>query len=288
MKAAVGSVAAWLSLFVITACIKEKSRPREPLDVPKTRQSSRQNEPESAALASSDPGKQLPPAPPPPPPPDPCLALPKLDPDQPVYLPGKGVVLTRLLKTCSTYDGRRGIEKDSPWLAMGFPCTAGGGRVDLKGNAYAPKMVSFVVSTDCPMTANSKDAIKKAFVDALGLPAESNLIAINPFTVHFWEIPGMPDADTGFTIELRSAPATEGAWKRIREKDKLRVRLFGRENAWVRGDHFYLVEADLYLVGTSQFGLELVSVKPLSKDETEAVKSRCQSLRTARNCSEIF
>lgn len=221
--------------------------------------------------------------------PDPCMELPKLDFSQPVYLPGAGAVLTRILKTCQTRDGKQGMESNSPWLAMGFPCSDGGGRVEVKGNIHAPKMVSFIISTDCSMSANNKDSIKKQFSDVFNLPVTSKLMAVNPFAVHFWEIPGMPDADTGFVIELRSAPAIEGGWKRLlRDQEKLRVRLFGRENAWVRGDHFYLVEADIALVGTTRFKLEVASVKVLKPDELEALKLRCRVLRTARNCDEIF
>ena len=290
VKTAFGCMVVWISVSILAACTKEKSRTREPLDASNVSASSSSRADESAGeqsvnvqqnpakISSGLPAPQS----------DPCTALPKLPPDQLVYLPTQGVVLTRLLKTCVTYEGQSGIEKDTPWLAMGFPCTAGSGRVDIKGNVNAPKMVTFAISTDCPMTANSKEAIKKAFVESIGLPDTTKLIAINPFAVHFWEIPGMPDADTGFTVELRSASAIEGAWKRIRDKEKLRIRLFGRENAWVRGDHFYLVEADLRLLGSSQFGLEIISVKALGKDELEAVKSRCHALRTARNCAEIF
>lgn len=282
MTAAVRIVAAVATLTLAAACTKEKDKTKEPVDHGVGAPSSA---PGATGPGASDltktPGAQ-------PGVPDTCIALANVDPDQPTYLPGKGVVLTRLLKTCVTHDGRKGIERDSPWLAMGFPCTAGGGRVDVKGHAYAPKMVSFIVSTDCPMAAASKEHVKKLFVEAVGLPAETKLMAVNPFAVTFWEIPGMPDADTGFAIELRSAPAIEGAWKRVRDKDKLRVRLFGRENAWVRGDHFYLVEADLHLAGSTQFALDVISVKALSKEEVAAVKARCEGLRTARNCGEIF
>jgi hypothetical protein len=275
-------MAAVATLTLAAACTKDNDKTKEPVDqgAGELSGAASATEPGASDLAKAplaQPGVS-----------DNCIALAKVDPDQPTYLPGKSVVLTRLLKTCVTHDGRKGIERDSPWLAMGFPCTAGGGKVDVKGHAYAPKMVSFVVSTDCPMAAASKEHVKKLFAEAVGLPAETKLMAVNPFAVTFWEIPGMPDADTGFAIELRSAPAIEGAWKRVRDKDKLRIRLYGRENAWVRGDHFYLVEADLHLAGNTQFALDVVSVKALSKEEIATVKTRCEALRTARNCGEIF
>ena len=220
--------------------------------------------------------------------PDPCLGLPKVDPEAPLYLPGKSVVLTRLLKTCTTRDGKKGIEKDTPWLAMGFPCTAGGGRIDVKGNQNAPKMVTFVIGTDCGMSPSGKDVVKKLFVDEAGMPAESKLMAYNPFAVQYWEVPGMPDADAGFAIELRSAPAIEGAWKRVRDKDKLRVTLYGRENAWVRGDHAYKVEADLHMASPGSFTLDVVSVHALKKEEMAEVKKRCEALRIGKGCTDLF
>ncbi len=72
---------------------------------------------------------------------DPCKVLAKLPNDPPFYLTGKSIVLTRLMKPCVTRDGHRGFQKDTPWLAMGFPCTGGAGRIDIKGNYYNPKMV---------------------------------------------------------------------------------------------------------------------------------------------------
>src|SRR5262245_29527094 len=65
--------------------------------------------------------------------PDPCLVLDKLPHAPPVYASGRGVVLTKLMRTCTTRDGKSGVERATPWLAMGIPCTGGAGRVDTKG-----------------------------------------------------------------------------------------------------------------------------------------------------------
>lgn len=216
-----------------------------------------------------------------------CVAL-KMPGEPPFNLPGKNVVVTRIMKACTTTASQSGFEKDTPYLAMGFPCTGGGGRIDIKGNYGNPKMVSFILGTDCTMSPSNSDTVKKLAEEVLGLPPTAKLLAFTPFVVQFWEIPGMSDADTGFSVDLRSAPATQGAWGRVQKKEPLRVRLFGRENTWAQGGAFFLVEADLKLTGRSQFQVDVQSVKSLTKDDIEAVKGRCEALRPARNCGDVF
>lgn len=217
-----------------------------------------------------------------------CVALPKLGGEPPFYVPGKNVVLTRLMKACATPQGQAGWEKETPWLAMGFPCTGGGGRIDIKGHYGNPKMVSFILGTDCTMQPNTPDTVKSIVQTAIDLPATAKLMAITPFVVQYWEVTGMTDADTGFSVDLRSGAAVDGGWARVQKKEPLRVRLFGRENAWVAGGHFYMVEADLRLTGRTQFQLEVAGVKSLSKEEIAEVKTRCEALKPSRNCADVF
>ncbi len=238
-----------------------------------------------------DPVPPAPGQPPAPPPvaPENCYVPSKLTGELPFYVPGKGVVLTRMMKPCTTATGQAGYDKDTPYLAMGFPCTGGAGRVDIKGtNYHAPKMISFILATDCPMSPSTTEAVKKTVTEAAGLAPGMKLMAFTPFAVQYWEIPGMTDADAGFSVDLRSAPAIEGAWKKLQTKDSLRVRFYGRENAWVQGGHFYMVDGDLRLTGRTQFQLEVAAVKALTKEEIAEVKARCDGLKPARNCSEVF
>jgi hypothetical protein len=185
-------------------------------------------------------------------------------------------------------DGRRGYTKKTPWLAMGFPCTGGSGRIDIKGHYHNPKLVSFIIGTDCAMAPSSHDQVRQIATTEFGLPSEARLMAYNPFVVQFWEIPGMTDSDTGYAIDLRSAPAIEGLWKKVRENQSFRVRLFGRENTWAPGGDFYQVEADLRLTGRLGFQISVVSVKALSSEELRQLKARCEALRPERNCSAVF
>lgn len=217
-----------------------------------------------------------------------CVILSKMPHDPPVYAPAQGVVVTRIMESCVAMDGRRGFTKKTPWLAMGFPCTGGSGRIDIKGNYMNPKLVSFIIGTDCVMAPQGQDQVKRIAMSTFDLPSESRLMAYTPFVVQYWEVPGMTDADTGYAVELRSAPALEGIWKRVRDNQVFRVRLFGRENTWAPGGHFYQVEADVRLTGRNAFQLTVASVKHLSSDELQAVKRRCEALRPERNCGAVF
>jgi hypothetical protein len=224
----------------------------------------------------------------PPLPPSTCQALAKLPSDPPLALPGKNVVLTRFLKPCITPEGQRGYEKTTPYLAMGFPCSGGGGRIEIKGHYANPKMVTFLLGTDCPLAPSSRESVQQLLGSTFGLPVGVKLVAYTPFVVQYWEVPAMEDADIGYALELRSAPAVEGLWRRFLKHEPVRVHLFGRENTWVPGDSFYAVEADLTQSGRTTFQLQVVQVKALPKEQIAVVKQRCEALRPSRNCSEVF
>jgi hypothetical protein len=217
-----------------------------------------------------------------------CQIFAKLPSTPPLPLPGQNVVLTRFLKSCITPAGLRGYEKTTPYLAMGFPCSGGGGRVELKGHYGNPKMVTFLLGTDCPLAPSNRDAVARLMGTTFGLPDSTKLVAYTPFVVQYWEIPAMVDADIGYALELRSAPAVEGLWRRFLKHEPVRVHLYGRENTWVPGDSFYFVEADLTQTGRTSFQLQAVQVKSLVKEQIAAVKLRCEALRPSRNCSEVF
>ena len=221
-------------------------------------------------------------------PPETCVVLSELPHDPPVVLPGQNVVLTRLMRPCVTRAGQRGYEKTTPYLAMGFPCTGGSGRIEVRGHYANPKIVSFLLGTDCGMAPASAATVQSLLQKAFALPAGSKLAAYTPFVVQYWEIPSTGDADIGYTMELRSAAAVEGLWRRFQQSQPIRVQLYGRENSWAQGDNFYSVEADLKLTGRTSFQLQLVKVKPLSKDETAGIRARCEALRPKRDCTDVF
>lgn len=219
---------------------------------------------------------------------DNCHVFDKLkDSKPPVWLQGKGVVVTRLLKDCVTFDGQEGYRKNAHWMAMGFPCT-GGGKFDWRGNYYSPKFVSFLLSVDCPMFPNNPKIVRSYAEEELGLTNETKLLAFNPFALQYWEIPDFEDAGVGFSIDLRSTAAKRKLWKNFLDDIPIPVRLYGRENAWVLGKQFFYVDGELVKSGRYSFRLVIKKVKSLAKDEVEEVKKRCSALKPRRDCYKIF
>lgn len=171
---------------------------------------------------------------------------------------------------------------------MGFPCTAGQGRIEVTGHYYAPKMVSLSLDTDCPMLPATLAAVEKGGATTLKLAKEAKLAAINPFAVQYWEIPGYAtDADVGVAITLRSIAAKRQLWKEFLEGSPIKLRLFGRENAW-GSPHFFVVTAALIYTGPYTFKLRVDQVELMSATQTEEVRSRCERLQPRRHCAQIF
>lgn len=221
-------------------------------------------------------------------PPETCKVFPRIEGEGPFYLENRNIMVTQIVKPCITRDGDRGFEKDSPWMAMGFPCTGGGGKISMIGHYYNPKVVSFIISTGCPMIPNSLDPVRKAAQEVLGIDGNMKLLSFNSFVVQFWEVPGLPDADTGFTVDLSSPAGRDAQWKRLRKKEPMRVWLYGRENSWSSREQFYKVEAEITLEGQRDFTLKIFEAKELSGEEISAVKQRCEALRPRRNCLQVF
>ena len=98
----------------------------------------------------------------------------------------------------------------------------------------------------------------------------------------------MSEADTGFTVDLRTNDAVEKVWPKLVKGEPLRVRLVGRENAWVAGDNLYIVEADIFVTVKNRFRMTIANVKVLDVEAKEEVKGRCEALRPRRNCLNVF
>jgi hypothetical protein len=244
--------------------------------------------PEAAVAQAATPAPVAPPPPPLPLPPDPCVVYEKLPSEPSIALDGKGVVLTRMMKACVTREGNRGFEKGSPYLAMGVPCTGGSGRVDIKGHYHNPKLVSFIIGTDCLMNPSRTTEVQAMLSERFGLTAENKLLAYTPFVVQYWEIPGASDADVGFSVDLRSTIGTQNLWKQFRANSPIRVELYGRENAWVKGESFYHVTVDLVYTDRKSFRLDVNKIVSLTPEQVEAVKMRCEELKPKRKCLEVF
>lgn len=217
-----------------------------------------------------------------------CIPFQDQTPTPPFWLEKKGIVITRILKECTTQNGQKGYEEESPWVAMGFPCTGGNGRIEVGGHYFAPKIVSLKLSTDCQMLPPSREDVQSAGTNALTMKQTAKLLAFNPFAVQYWEIPGFSDADVGFSIDLRSVEAKQQLWREFVEKKPISIKLYGRENAWMRGYDFFFVDGELISTGALTFQLNIKEVKPLSKEEINQIRQRCEALQPRRSCHTIF
>jgi hypothetical protein len=267
----------------------KKTRPREVV----------QSSPKSASLSnplgdineqSTPPTTQVPPSHSPQAPDQAlCISIPSVQNGLPLYLEKSKVILTRLSKPCTTSDGKPGFLSNGSWMAMGFPCTGGEGRIDWKGNNYSsPKMVSFLLDTSCPMAPKTTEDLKTAVQNEAGVPPTMTLSAFNPFVIQYWEVTDYEDSDASFTVDLRVGKGLSAGWQSFIKQQPLKVFMVGRENAWVAGNFMYAVEAQLNWASKNRFTMNVIKARILKDEELAAVKSRCEALRPERECSKVF
>lgn len=207
----------------------------------------------------------------------------------PVTSPSNSYVVTKFFRACATRNDAPGLAQNSTWLAMGFPCSGGDGRVDWKGSHYErPKLVEMILANDCPMGPSDQEALKVLAKKELGIPVESAVGAYTPFMVQFWEIPAIGESDMGFSVAMRENEGLSTTWGKMIKGESLRILLFGRENAWTQTDRLYMVEADIVITAKNRFRLKPASVKVMTTKEIDAVRLRCEALRPARNCASVF
>ncbi len=222
------------------------------------------------------------------PPTENCQALPagiKL----PSYLSGASVVMIGFLKTCQTQDGREGYLPGSSWTAMGFPCTAGRGRIDKKGSDSVPSVVTFHLQNSCPMQPGRSEDVEGLVRQKLGIPADSHLIAYYPLSVDYWEFADFAEHDIGYRPEFYSPASISTAWQKFSTKgEPIKIRLYGRENAWQPGKKLYEVEAQMVPEGRSSFKLQVQAARSMDDEARLKVKERCEALRPKRGCEEVF
>lgn len=219
-----------------------------------------------------------------------CRALPEgVKLGQPIVLEDGKIVVTKVLRTCTKADGQAGLEQDTPFTAMGIPCTGAPGVLDWKGHYYAPKLVELHFSNDCGMHPMSKDEVSKYVYDVLQLSApKEQLMAFNPLAVQYWELPTGEDADVGFSVRLRSNLSKQMLWPMLKKGESIPVILYGRENSWTAGKKFFKVAGEVKLQGTRKFGLEVSKIESLSAQQVEELKNKCYGLTPKRQCSKVF
>ncbi|MBF0440609.1 MAG: hypothetical protein HQK54_01770 [Oligoflexales bacterium] len=208
----------------------------------------------------------------------------------PYYVSNQSIVITRVSGHCLTNSGREGYEKDSSSLmAMGFPCS-GGGVVDVKGQHYdRPNVLTFPLTNSCQMAPSASTTnVGLIAKKAIGLDPESKFLAYYPFVTQYWELVDYPDTGIGDSLVLLSKESKQKGWKILRENGVIKVRLYGRENGWIKGKRFYHVEAAVRLTARKSFKLEIANAKALGEEEVAKVKQRCEQVTPPLNCNEVF
>lgn len=219
---------------------------------------------------------------------DNCAAL-KVNAQPPFFVKSEQIVVTRIAKPCETDKGQAGFARDTSWMAMGFPCTGGGGVLEYRENAHNPKIVTFQIPNNCALKPAARDTVMQFGVQTLGFGAESNLLAYYPLAIQYWELVDYTDADVGYVVDLRSQKSLQEGWKNFyAKKAPLKVRLFGRENAWVKDNRFYQADVQFVLTGRDRFTIEVLNAKALNEDEFKEVQQRCEALRPQRPCQTVF
>lgn len=217
-----------------------------------------------------------------------CAPL-KVDAQPPFFVKSEQIVVTRIAKSCETDKGQAGFARDTSWMAMGFPCTGGGGMLEYRENFYNPKIVSFHIPNSCALKPAARDTVMQFGVNTLGFGAESNLLAYYPLAIQYWELVDYTDADVGYVVDLRSQKSREEGWKNFStKKTPLKVRLFGRENAWVKDNRFYQADVQFVFNGRDRFTIEVLDAKALDEKEFKEVQERCEALRPQRPCQTVF
>ena len=225
-------------------------------------------------------------------PPEQCRTFKTVDAAIPYYLkqPDASVVVTRLTKPCISRDGLRGFQPDTAWMAMGLPCAGGRGRIDIAGKTYNPKLITFNMGTECPMRPSEQDGLSSLVERTLGLAMTNTLLAYNPLAIQYWENLTTNDADFGTQINMRgNDDSLRNFWNDFKEsKRTVKIRFFGRENAWVENNTMFKVEGDIKWQSPKYFIFVPQLVQAMTYDETQAVLQRCIASKASKACGEVF
>ena len=210
----------------------------------------------------------------------------KFSQEPPYFLESAKIMITRVMKPCKAADGAYGFTKGSGWLAMGFPCTGGGGKISIKGKSYKPKKISFPITNSCPMIPEGLGGVKQIGEETFS-EASFKPLAYYPFAVQYWELVDYREGDVGFEVGIWSAETIKEGWKQFRLGQPLRVRLYGREDAWVRGKNIYKVSGEI-IKSASGFSLNIIGAEPLPEVELKEVIERCGQFRGQRACADAL
>lgn len=219
---------------------------------------------------------------------DDCLSFQAQNLNLPAYLAKPPLIMTSVDKACLTIDGEKGYRKNSNWTALSIPCTAGNGRIDVKGSPYAPKQVRFLFHVSCPAVGNEADAIQTLnHLNSSGTHLGS-LTLIHPLMVQYWEIIDSDMHGVGQFISLESQNALQKIWKNFYlNKHRIKINVYGRENSWNAKDLFKIA-GEIYLSSERRFTFLVEKVEALNTTDIALKKRECLQNNQLRECENIF
>lgn len=207
----------------------------------------------------------------------------------PFFLADQQVIVTRVAGACDAEGAQPGFQANASWMAMGFPCSGGFGKISYRDHYHNPKWVSFFLSNSCPMLPSDWDGVKKMGETVVGLSRTTKLMAYYPLAIVYWELPDSGDADLGSSIELRRQDAVEKVWPKFRDKKStIRARVYGRENAWVKDNHFYAADIELINEGKEKFRIKVNQASVMDEEQIKEAIARCDKARPMHNCQDVF
>ncbi|MBP9708458.1 MAG: hypothetical protein KBD78_12510 [Oligoflexales bacterium] len=219
---------------------------------------------------------------------DDCLSFQSQNLKLPAYLANPPLIMTSVDKACLTIDGENGYRKDSNWTALSIPCTAGNGRIDVKGSPYSPKQVRFLFHVSCPAVGNEKDAIQSLKSQKSQSIHLGSLTIIHPLMVQYWEIIDADMHGIGQFIALDSPSALQKIWKNFYlNKHRIKINVYGRENSWNAKDLFKIT-GEIYLSAEKKFTFLVDKVEALNSTEIALKKRECLQNNQLRECENIF
>lgn len=196
--------------------------------------------------------------------------------------------MTKVTKSCFDQNGKKGHQPHSTWMAMGIPCTGGGGLIEWKGKYFAPKMISFELATGCPMLPNTLMQLAQQTAAFSKQKSLGDPIVYNPFAALYWEVPSHGEAGTGNKVTLLSQLSLTTLWKQFQKGEPILVELYGKENAWNIQQRIYKVSGKLIMQSTQNFRFVVSSIKQLSDEQRLEMRQRCSKMKASADCRQIF
>lgn len=200
------------------------------------------------------------------------------------------VAVTKMMKACTGLRSRKGYARDSAFMAMGVPCTGGGGVIERMRPFYAPKRIEFVMAVGCPMKPSLPSDIEPLVQIQLQLKPEAKALAYNPMSVIYWEIPELEGAGgggPGAAPTLRNPEAVQKIWPLFLAGQELGVVVYGRENSWGSNRTLFRAVGTLRFQSPMNFVMNMTELARVELSDATALLNTCRSKFGPMACQDL-